>query len=107
MSTTIDEATFESAADRTLQDLRRSLDALALDAEVELSMGILSIEFPDGAKYVVNSHRAAKQIWMAAERNAWHFDLQGDRWIATKSGEELRVALSGAIGRKLDTTVAL
>jgi CyaY protein len=105
--TTIDEATFEAAADRTLASLRSALDALALDAEVELAMGILSIEFADGAKYIVNSHRAAKQIWMAAERSAWHFDLEGDRWIATKSGDELRSALAGAVGRKLGVRVDL
>ena len=69
----------------------------ALDGlEVDLSSGILTIEFPDGLRYVVNSHRAARQIWMAAERSAWHFDFvrEGSRWVASKNGDELRSTLS-------------
>jgi CyaY protein len=108
MTTPLDEAGFESAADATLLALQKRLDGLGLDAEVELAMGILSIEFSDGAKYIVNSHRAAKQIWMAAERSAWHFDPAADgRWIASKSGEELRNVLAGMLARKLGVTVAL
>ena len=108
MTTPLDEAGFESAADATLLALQKRLDGLGLDAEVELAMGILSIEFGDGTKYVVNSHRAAKQIWMTAERSAWHFDPAGDgRWIASKSGEELRGVLSGVLARKLGVGVAI
>ncbi len=108
MSTPLDEAGFESAADATLLALQKRLDGLALDAEIELAMGILSIEFADGTKYIINSHRAAKQIWMAAERSAWHFDPTSDgRWIASKSGDELRHALGGAIARKLGVRVEL
>ena len=59
-------------------------------------------------KYVVNSHRAARQIWMAAERSAWHFDLQQDkRWVAAKSGDELYAAIEGVLTRKLGREIKL
>jgi CyaY protein len=106
---TISEQEFEKAADKELQRLRQALDDSGVDAEVELEMGILSIEFPDGGKYVVNSHRAAKQIWMAAERSAWHFDpdLASGKWTATKSGDELWSALERVIGQRVGRDVAL
>src|SRR5687767_15322095 len=106
---TISEQEFEKAADKELQRLRQALDDSGIEAEVELEMGILSIEFPDGGKYVVNSHRAAKQIWMAAERSAWHFDLDlaSGKWTATKSGDELWSALEGVIGKRIGRDVAL
>lgn len=94
------ERDFEKAADATLHALDRALSDES-DFEVELTMGILTLEFPDGTKYVVNSHRAARQIWMAADRAAWHFDLAGDRWVATKSGDELVGALESVVSRKL------
>jgi CyaY protein len=99
--------------ERALPELRRlvdALDALGDDAlEAELANDILSIEFRDGAKYVVNSHRAARQIWMAAERTAWHFDydVANHRWIAGKTGDELWTALAGAVGHKLGRSVTL
>jgi len=74
MADPIDEATFDDLADRAL----RALDGALNDVdgiEADLESGILSIEFPDGERFVVNSHRAARQIWMAARANAWHFDV--------------------------------
>ena len=107
------EREFERAADAALQAIDRALSDES-DFEVELTMGILTLEFPDGTTYVVNSHRAAKQIWMAADRVAWHFDLApGDasaaasagkteaRWVAAKSGDELHSTLEAAVTKKL------
>lgn len=107
------EKEFELAADATLRALDKALVDES-DLEVELSMGILSIEFGDGTKFVVNSHRAARQIWMAADRAAWHFDLAeagadgaGGRWVATKTGEDLHATLSATIGKRLGRAIQL
>lgn len=102
------ESEFEARAEATLERLRAALDDSGVDAEVELSLGVLTIEFADGAKYVVNSHRAAKQIWMAAERSAWHFDLAADgRWVAARSGDELFSAVSSVVGKKVGKALSL
>lgn len=98
---------FEKRAHATLAKLLGRIDELDLDLEAEFAMGILTIEFPDGAKYVVNSHRAARQIWMAADRAAWHFDEKGAEWVAAKTGEELHATVAGAIGKKLGRAISL
>jgi CyaY protein len=102
------EQAFERAADEALHALDRALGDLD-GLEVSLSLGVLTLEFPDGVKYVINSHRAARQIWMAAERNAWHFDYRPDdkRWIAGKSGEELWSTVEAVLGRKLGHALTL
>lgn len=102
------EQAFERAADETLRALERALTNLD-GLEAELASGILTLEFTDGVKYVVNSHRAARQIWMAAERSAWHFDYHpaNGRWIAAKSGDELWSAIEGVVGRKIGEAVKL
>ena len=104
----ISEQEFERLADQELRALERGLGDLD-GLEADLQSGILTIEFTDGLKYVVNSHRAARQIWMAAERSAWHFDFQpaASRWVASKSGDELRAALSGVVSRKVGRPVNL
>ena len=104
------EAEYEAVAKPELDALVRALDALdTTDFEAELASDILTVEFDDGARYVVNSHRAARQIWMAAELNAWHFDwvAERDRWVAAKSGDELWSALEGVLSRKLKRPVRL
>jgi CyaY protein len=102
------EHEFERIADTTL----RALEGALTDQEgfeVSLEMGILTLEFPGGARYVVNSHRAARQIWMAAEHSAWHFDYRPAEalWIATKSGDELWAALAAVTSRKVGRAVNL
>lgn len=98
---------------RALPELNRLVDAIdALDedgAEAELSADILTIEFSDGAKFVVNSHRAARQIWVAAERSAWHFDWEpaAERWIASKTREELWDVIERAMSTRLGRDVRL
>jgi CyaY protein len=96
------EQEFERRADESLRALERALSDVD-GLEADLQSGILTLEFADGAKYVVNSHRAARQIWMAAESSAWHFDYVADtkRWIASKTGDELWSAIEGTLGRKL------
>jgi CyaY protein len=99
----VTEAEYEAVAYPELGRLVRALDALESDAfEAELAGDILTLEFRDGSRYVVNSHRAARQIWMAAERNAWHFDWVADKkaWIAAKTGDELWATLTRVIQNK-------
>lgn len=107
---TIDDTRFDQLADRTLGALVGALDRLD-GVEAELSMGVLTISFDaGGAPFVVNSHRAARQIWMAADRSAWHFDPQDDgaRWVASKPPhDELWSALGAALARRLARPVSL
>ncbi len=104
----LSEREFELEAEKTLRALDAALSEVA-GVEVDLESGILTLEFEDGLEYVVNSHRAARQIWMAAERTAWHFDyLPAERrWIAAKTGDELWSTLEAVIGRKLGRKVVL
>ena len=102
------EREFEIAADQELRDLESPLTEID-GIEADLESGILTIEFEDGVKYVINSHRAARQIWMAAEQNAWHFDRRANekRWVAPKSGDELWTTVEGVLSRKLRRTITL
>jgi len=106
----VTEAEYEAVAVPELKALVRVFDELELAGlEAELASDILTFEFEDGARFVVNSHRAARQIWMAAELKAWHFDWVAERsaWIAQKSGEELWSTLGAVLSRKLGRSVTL
>jgi len=110
----VTEQEFERVAEGALHALEGALSDLD-GLEVSLQMGILTLEFADGTRYVVNSHRAARQIWMAAEHNAWHFNYvpaagsepHGPRWIASKSGDELWATLGAVTSRKLGRPIVL
>ena len=106
----MDEATYDKLAERELTALLGALDQAGGDAfQAELESGILTVEFDDRTRYVINSHRAARQIWMAAERAAWHFDYEpsDERWRAQKSGDELWSAVEQVLTKKLGRAIDL
>jgi CyaY protein len=100
----MDDATFDKIADEELHHLASALDECDPDElEAELSQGVLTVSFPDGEKLIVNSHRAAGQIWMAAFRQAWHFtpsrEEGGWKWRTDK--DELRETISRCVAKKI------
>ena len=115
MNTTrvLTESDYDALAAPELQRLIASLDTLTEQSddelEAELASDILTIEFSDGTRYVLNSHRAARQIWLSAERSAWHFDYtpSSKSWIAAKSGDELWSTLTRLLSTKLGAAILL
>lgn len=104
-----DEALYQERASRELVSLLDALDELGDELEVELASDILTIEFKDGARFVLNSHRAARQLWMAALMSAWHFDYveQSGQWRCSRSGGELWSILSKQVSEQLKRPVTL
>ena len=104
----MDEQRFEQAAHDELERLEKAFGDLG-ELEVDSTGDVLTVEFEDDSTFVINSHRAARQIWVSAEMSASHFnfDEKVGRWFDSKTGEELWVKLEGATGRKLGRAVTL
>ncbi|MDB4963140.1 MAG: hypothetical protein JWP01_3139 [Myxococcales bacterium] len=95
----MDEADFDRVARDELNALEDAFaDIDPDDVEVSVSDGVLRLDLRDGTRVVINSHRAARQIWMAAVSTAWHFDpAENGAWRTPKTGEELRPTLTRLI----------
>src|SRR3954466_14693585 len=105
----MDEATFDKASRdelRAIEDAFEDVDPD--DVEVSTSDGVLRLDLKDGTKIVINSHRAAGQIWMAAVASAWHFDPAADgAWRASRSGDELRATLARVVHERIGLQLPL
>lgn len=79
------------------------------DLDVDLGGDVLTLAFADGVKFVINAHSAAGQIWMAANKDAWHFDYdeQSERWVAAKTGDELMTTVARTVGERLGQSLSL
>jgi CyaY protein len=73
------------------------------------SDGVITMEFADGTRFVLNRQSAASQIWFAAKVRAWHFnyDADQDQWLDDKEGAELFACILDAVGGKLGRTVTM
>jgi CyaY protein len=105
----VDDKTFDTLARDELRAVEdRLADVDPDDVEVSTSDGILKLDLRDGTKIVINSHRAARQIWMAAVASAWHFDPGSDgKWTAAKTGDELRATIARVVKERIGLELAL
>jgi CyaY protein len=105
----MDEHSFDAASRGELRHLEDALAAVDPDdVEVSTSDGVLRLDLRDGTRIVINSHRAARQIWMAAVSTAWHFDPAPDgRWLAARTGDELHATIVRVVHERIGLSLAL
>jgi CyaY protein len=105
----MDEKLFDQRATQALRKLESALRDAADELDVDLAGDILTLEFDDGAKFVINSHSAAQQIWLSANLSAMHFGWhEGTQsWRDTKSGAELFTEVGKLVSEKLAQPVKL
>lgn len=106
----MERAQFVKVATAALERIEDGLVNLDHDTlDVELAGDVLTLEFEDKVQFVLNAHGAATQVWMAANRNAWHFDYDdaSGTWVAAKTGDELMATVCKHVGEKLGMSVSL
>lgn len=91
---------FDRRADAELRRLEKALSSYDPDeVDLDLSGDILTLTVQGRHSIVINRHRAARQIWMSARRQAWHFNenTQTGQWHTEKTGEELTSVLEAVL----------
>jgi CyaY protein len=100
----MERARFSKLAGTALEHIDTTLGDLEHEAlDVNLAGDVLTLAFSDGSSFVINAHSAAGQIWMAADKNAWHFDYDEatGKWVAQKTGDELMATVARTVGKRL------
>lgn len=79
------------------------------ELDFRLSDGVLTLEFGDGTRFVLNRQTAADQMWLAAGARAWHYDWDpaSEAWRNDRDGHDLLERLAGVVGEKLGRPVSL
>jgi CyaY protein len=99
---------FDALADAALDQLQRALDASGVEADVQVKAeGVVELEFDDGSRMVINRHRAAGEIWVAAPSGGFHYRWDGKAWRDTRDGSELFAALSKLVSAQSGQPVRL
>lgn len=106
----LDRSQFLALSSAALEHLEEALAELEHDAlDVSLAGDVLTLAFEGKTPFILNAHSAALQIWLAADRSAWHFDYDDTReqWIAHKTGDELFETVARLVGERLGVDVRL
>jgi CyaY protein len=71
--------------------------------------GMVSIEFPDRARFVLNRQSGNNQMWFAAGVRAWHYDWSEEEqtWLDDRDGHPLYQRIAQVVSEKLGRSVEL
>ena len=81
-------------AEAVLAAVERALDYTDADIEFERSGNVLTLEFENGTKIIVNLQPPMQEIWIAAKSGGYHFRFVDGKWRDTRNGTEFFTALS-------------
>lgn len=88
------ESEFLELVDQTLEQIESAIEGSGADIEPSRSGSVLTLEFDDGSKIVINSQAAMRELWVAARAGGFHYRHDGNSWRNTRDASELFAALS-------------
>ncbi|BCF89887.1 MULTISPECIES: iron donor protein CyaY [Paraburkholderia] len=88
------DSEYLTRAEAVLAAIERSLDDTDADIEFERSGNVLTLEFENGTKIIVNLQPPMQEIWIAAKSGGYHFRFVDGAWRDTRNGTEFYAALS-------------
>jgi len=104
----MDDREFVAKSDACLTRVAKWLEAFDPDdVDYATSDGSVTLEFPDGAKFILSRQAATKQMWLAAGAHGYHYnyDAVRDTWIDDKDGHELYPRLAEAVSAQIGRAV--
>jgi CyaY protein len=75
-------------------------DAGDVDIEYERSGNVLTLEFENDSKIIVNLQPPMQEIWIAAKSGGYHFKYVEGAWRDTRNSTEFFAALSQAASQQ-------
>jgi CyaY protein len=103
----MNESEFDKKATDTLLTIEQGIEESGADIDFEAAGGILTLEFANGTKIIINKQGAARQIWVAAKSGGYHYGFVDGQWINDQGGGELMRELSQFIREQSDEEVNL
>ncbi|MBI1892275.1 MAG: iron donor protein CyaY [Burkholderiales bacterium] len=98
----------EAALDAIERAVEQAAEANDVDIECSRSGNVLEIELIDaGSKIIVNSQAPMQELWVAARSGGFHYRRVEEKWLDTRTGEELLAALSRILSLQAGQTMAL
>lgn len=96
----LEESDYHQRVDAVLETVEVALEAADADIDTEINGGILTLEFANRSKIIVNRQTPNREIWVAAKSGGFHFYFDGAAWRDTRSNESLESLLSRVVSEQ-------
>ncbi|MDE1180711.1 iron donor protein CyaY [Paraburkholderia sp.] len=88
------DSEYLSRAEAVLASIERAVDDIEADIELERSGNVLTLEFENKSKIIVNLQPPMREIWIAAKAGGFHYRFLDGEWRDTRGSTEFFSALS-------------
>ncbi|RLA05625.1 MAG: iron donor protein CyaY [Gammaproteobacteria bacterium] len=89
----MDESIFNQVIDELLLTIEDAIDDSGLDIDYDTIAGILTLEFDDQSKIIINRQTPLKQLWIAARSGGFHLDYVEKNWYCKTEDCSLQILL--------------
>ena len=93
----MNDSEFDKMATDVLLNIEQAIDGSGAEIDLAAAGGVLTLEFENGSKIIINKQGAARQIWVAAKSGGFHYGYVDGKWINQQTGGELMGDLSRLI----------
>lgn len=92
----MDESEFNQRVDDILVHIEDTIEDSGADIDYETAGGILTLNFEDDSKIIINRQTPVRQIWVATRQGGFHFVYHDatDQWQLEGGEQDLFAALS-------------
>lgn len=104
------ESKFNELAELTMIAIEQAIEECGVDIDYDNISDILTLEFENGSKIIINKQTPASQIWVAARSGGYHFDYDeaSNSWrLDSDITQELFDCLSEYCSQQSGETVLL
>lgn len=103
----MNETEFNRLVDDTLARIEEAIESSGADIDYETASGILTLEFEDGSKIIINRQGATQELWVAARSGGFHYRWTDGTWRNTRDDSEFMAALSGFASQQAGEPISL
>jgi len=101
------ESDFNQCIDETLLQIEEAIDDSGEDIDYDTVAGILTLEFNDETKIIINRQAALSQLWIAARSGGFHLDRIDNDWFCKTEDCSLQSLLDRLCTEQAQTRVHL
>ncbi len=101
----MNDSEFQQLADKLYQKIEDKIEESGADVDYDQNGGLLTLEFENRVKFIINRQQPLHQIWLATLENGHHYDYKEEKWIDDRSGDEFLSFLSAAIFKQCQEKV--
>lgn len=102
-----DDHTFRLAVESMLESLLEQTDLIDSDEhEARLTPGNLTVTFESGGTYILSQQTPVYELWLSADRRAWHFVRVDGRWIERDDEDPLQDVLGKLFSAKMGMDIS-